>query len=277
MQRVSSSGHFSGYPRRKTYWRCMKASCGCPSAILTPLGRSACLRTTCALPARMEATVTSSFRCVRWGQPTDACTFTAVGCRRCLGRPCALVRRSRHCLNGVPPGGQRGEARPEQQGLDCVCSWQESPALLRGAGLPAARQHHPQPVRDQRQPAALGFVWGSPTSRFSAVSVALDALWPWEITRVACQQQGHTGWMPVAHQPFRGQPRGRDADGGTEGQQQGCEHGGSHDCFPPTGRWKPGPQNGKYHKPFFPINCKYVLRFELPAVVCLCFINFLIL
>lgn len=77
------------------------------------------------------------------------------------------------------------------------------------------------------------------------VSVALDALWPWEMTRVTCQRQGHTGRVPVAHQPFWGQPRGRDTDGGAERQQQGCEHGGSHDCFPPAGCWKPGPQNGK--------------------------------
>lgn len=72
MQRVSSSGHFSGFPKRKTCWRCMKASCGFPLAILTHLERSACLRTTCASPVRMEATVTSSFQCERWGGPAGA-------------------------------------------------------------------------------------------------------------------------------------------------------------------------------------------------------------
>ena len=52
--------------------------------------------------------------------------------------------------------------------------------------------------------------------------------------------------MSVTHQPLWGQSRGCDSDGGTERQQQGCQHRGAHDGFPPSGWWKPWPQNGKY-------------------------------
>lgn len=67
----------------------------------------------------------------------------------------------------------------------------------------------------------------------------------WKIIFV---HKGHTRGVPVAHQPFWGQPRGCDADGGTERQQQGRKHRGSHDGFPPSGCWEPWSQNGKQFK-----------------------------
>lgn len=61
----------------------------------------------------------------------------------------------------VPPGCECGETRLQQQGADSVRAWQEGAAFLRGAGLPAARQHNPEQVWDQCQPSALCFNRGN--------------------------------------------------------------------------------------------------------------------